>query len=78
MLGGHAMLVIGYDDNLAITNTNNGSTTTGALLVRNSWGASWGNHGYGALPYDYVTHQLAVDFWSLIKQEWTNTGAFKP
>ena len=46
--------------------------------MRNSWGASWGNHGYGALPYDYVTHQLAVDFWSLIKQEWTNTGAFKP
>jgi C1A family cysteine protease len=78
VLGGHAMLVIGYDDNLTITNTNNGATTTGALLVRNSWGASWGNHGYGAIPYDYVTHRLAVDFWSLIKQEWTNTGAFKP
>jgi len=78
VLGGHAMLVVGYDDNLTITNTNNGVTTTGALLVRNSWGASWGNHGYGAIPYDYVTHRLAVDFWSLIKQEWTNTGAFKP
>jgi C1A family cysteine protease len=78
VLGGHAMLVIGYDDNLRITNTNNGSTTTGALLVRNSWGASWGNHGYGAIPYDYVTHRLAVDFWSLLKAEWTDTGAFKP
>ena len=38
VLGGHAMLVIGYDDNLKITNTNTGTTTKGALLVRNSWG----------------------------------------
>jgi C1A family cysteine protease len=78
VLGGHAMLVIGYDDNLKITNTNTGTTTKGALLVRNSWGPSWGDHGYGALPYDYVSKQLAVDFWSLVKQEWTDTGVFKP
>ncbi len=78
VLGGHAMLVIGYDDNLKIANTNTGTSTKGALLVRNSWGAGWGDHGYGALPYDYVTTQLAVDFWSLLKQEWTDTGVFKP
>jgi C1A family cysteine protease len=78
VLGGHAMLVIGYDDNLKITNTNTGTSTKGALLVRNSWGAAWGDHGYGALPYNYVSNQLAVDFWSMLKQEWTDTGAFKP
>jgi C1A family cysteine protease len=77
VLGGHAMLVIGYDDNLKITNQNTGASTKGALIVRNSWGIGWGDHGYGALPYDYVTNRLAVDFWSLIKQEWTDTGAFK-
>ena len=77
VLGGHAMLVIGYDDSLEITNENTGAGTRGALLVRNSWGPGWGDHGYGALPYDYVTSRLAVDFWSLIKEEWTNTGAFK-
>jgi C1A family cysteine protease len=77
VLGGHAMLVIGYDDNVAITNTNTGATSKGALLIRNSWGPSWGDHGYGALPYDYVINQLAVDFWSLTKQDWTDTGQFK-
>jgi hypothetical protein len=45
------MLVIGYDD-LKITNTNTGTSTKGALLVRNSWGAGWGDDGYGALPND--------------------------
>jgi C1A family cysteine protease len=78
VLGGHAMLAIGYDDKLKIVNPNTGATTKGALLVRNSWGASWGDHGYGALPYDYVSRQLAVDFWSMLKQEWTDTGVFKP
>jgi len=78
VLGGHAMLVIGYDDNVTITNSNSGATSKGALLIRNSWGPTWGNHGYGALPYDYVTQQLAVDFWSLTKQDWTDTGSFKP
>jgi C1A family cysteine protease len=77
VLGGHAMMVVGYDDNITITNSNNHGSAKGALLVRNSWGPSWGDHGYGALPYEYVGKQLAVDFWSLTKQVWTDTGQFK-
>ena len=76
--GGHAIVAVGYDDALKIKNTNSGATeTTGALLIRNSWGTGWGDHGYGWLPYDYVLKGLAVDWWSLLKNEWVDTGAFK-
>ncbi|MBI2862046.1 MAG: cysteine protease [Chloroflexi bacterium] len=78
IVGGHAVDAVGYDDNLKIKNTNPGAVeTTGALLIRNSWGTGWGSSGYGWLPYDYVLKGLAVDWWSLLKNEWVDTGAFK-
>jgi len=78
IVGGHAVMAVGYDDAMKIKNSNSGAAeTTGALLMRNSWGAGWGSGGYGWLPYEYVLKGLAVDWWSLLKTEWIDTGAFK-
>ncbi len=78
ILGGHAVVAVGYDDGRTIKNSNRGAVETkGALLIRNSWGTGWGEGGYGWLPYDYVLKGLAVDWWSLLKNEWVDTGQFK-
>jgi C1A family cysteine protease len=70
VVGGHAVVAVGYDNDLEI------GEDTGALLIRNSWGTDWGEDGYGWLPYKYVTAGLAVDWWTLFKQEWVDTGRF--
>ncbi|HOM30242.1 MAG TPA: C1 family peptidase [Deltaproteobacteria bacterium] len=77
VLGGHAVMAAGYDDAIEIANPSTGKATKGALLIRNSWGKGWGESGYGWLPYDYVTRGLAVDWWTLLKSEWIDTGEFR-
>lgn len=53
VLGGHAVLCVGYDD------------STQRFLVRNSWGA-WGDGGYCTMPYAYLLSRgLASDFWTI-------------
>ena len=77
VVGGHAVVAVGYNDALQIKNSTAGAkATTGALLIRNSWGTGWGDAGYGWLPYDYVLKGLATDWWALISQEWVDTGKF--
>ncbi|MEM8809591.1 MAG: C1 family peptidase [Cyanobacteria bacterium P01_G01_bin.38] len=76
-VGGHALMAVGYDDfKMVSTEGGMGSSSPGALLVRNSWGAAWGKGGYGWLPYDYIMNGLTSDWWSLLKAEWFDVERF--
>lgn len=76
VVGGHAVIAVGYDDDKKIKNPICGSETTGAFLIRNSWGTEWGEQGYGWLPYEYVLQGQADDWWTLLKQEYVETKQF--
>jgi len=70
MLGGHAMLAVGYDDERMV------GPHEGALLVRNSWGREWGDNGYAWLPYRWIEQRVAVDLWSYVRPDFVNTDLF--
>ncbi|HZQ35136.1 MAG TPA: C1 family peptidase [Dehalococcoidia bacterium] len=54
VLGGHAVVAVGYDD------------ASQRFLVRNSWGTGWGMNGYCTMPYAYLAQRsLASDFWTV-------------
>ncbi|MBE9156571.1 C1 family peptidase [Nodosilinea sp. LEGE 06152] len=76
VVGGHAAVAVGYNDYKHIDRTDGEPAKPGAILIRNSWGPNWGNSGYGWMPYDYILDGLTADWWSLLKSEWFDGGAF--
>jgi len=56
LLGGHAVLAAGYNDEIK------------RFIVRNSWGTDWGQEGYFTMPYEYLeSRDLSDDFWTIRK-----------
>ncbi len=58
ILGGHALIAVGYDDN------------TQMFKFANSYGRSWGDNGYGYISYNYLTNRdITDDLWTIYTTE---------
>ena len=58
VVGGHAVLGVGYDD------------AKKRFIVRNSWGVNWGLDGYFTMPFAYLADRnLSDDFWTIRRGE---------
>lgn len=52
LLGGHAVLLVGYDKSRQV------------YIARNSWGARWGDKGYFYMPFQVIQNtRMSSDFW---------------
>jgi C1A family cysteine protease len=56
LLGGHAVLLVGYNKNKKV------------FIARNSWGTGWGDRGYFYMPFQVIENtSMSGDFW-IIKE----------
>ena len=52
LLGGHAVLLVGYDKDRQV------------YIARNSWGTNWGDRGYFYMPFRVIQDtNMSNDFW---------------
>jgi C1A family cysteine protease len=57
IIGGHAILITGYDD------------ATEMFKFKNSWGIGFGINGYGQISYKYYLQGMMSDLWSIYSEE---------
>ncbi|WP_395752927.1 hypothetical protein [Prosthecobacter sp.] len=76
VIGGHTVLAVGYRfkpakkkkgarkrDAEPSRDADENDPLDGEILIRNSWGADWGDGGHAWLPFRYITDHLSFDFW---------------
>ncbi len=63
--GGHAMTIVGYDDNKTAS-----SGRKGAFKFQNSWGPNWGDKGFGWISYAMLA-KTGQEAYSIIDEKKT-------
>jgi C1A family cysteine protease len=64
LVGGHAVTIVGYDDNRSYVDHRDGLTHYGAFLMANSWGSSWGwynSTGTGSKGFFWVAYAMFTE-----------------
>jgi C1A family cysteine protease len=57
LLGGHAVIICGYND------------FDERFIMRNSWGTYWGDNGYFYLSYSYILNINNIELWIISKSK---------
>ena len=53
-MSNHAVTIVGWDDQVAVTSFTNHATRNGAWIVKNSYGPNVGDNGYFYVSYDDI------------------------
>jgi len=65
ILGGHALLIVGYNDALSDPNGNN----AGYYIILNSWGLQEGDQGFDYVPYEFMNiYASQIEFWQQLNR----------
>jgi len=69
--GGHAVKIVGFNDNLTHTYPN-GVTEKGFLIGVNTWGKNWGDNGKFYIPYSIVNWKTEEGM-PFVSEMWSST-----
>lgn len=62
--GGHAVLIVGYDD------------TNQCFIVKNSWGTNWGESGYFRIGYNQLNNRVYFGWYTIAYEGFKSIGPY--
>jgi C1A family cysteine protease len=60
LAGGHAVLIVGYDD------------VDEYFIVKNSWGTGWGESGYFRIDYSQLANEVEFGYYTIAYEAWVD------